>query len=471
MFFRKWMGVAASVAVGTVLVTGVAQIARAQQATQAQNQGGGTPPQKKVKDQGEYDLFNKFLKDFQGNTDPNTQLQDLATWTQKYPESDYKDDRIYYTEQVYAKMKQPDKVLEYGEQYLKTPSGQNKDTIRANALYMIALNAQAIGKPTPEQVEQGRAAAQELIDNLNVFFADNKKPANMSEADWTKTRGEVEKLANATLTWVNAAMAWTAMQPGDEAMQKKDYATAEQIYTQALQKYPNSGLAAYQLGRALIFQQNPDKNAKAIYEIARAAALDPAQGGLNPQMRTQVDNYLKKVYSDFHGSDEGLDQLKQQALTAPFPSADFKIQSKAEIEAAKQAQFQQEHPELAAWLAVKEKLVAPDGSTYFDSQVKGTQFPQLKGTVVDAKPACRSRELVVAVSDATTPEVTLKLDAALTGKPALGTAIQWEGVPSAFTQQPFMLTMDTEKAKVDGLNVTPCVAARPARKGTTKRKR
>jgi hypothetical protein len=53
--------------------------------------------------------------------------------------------------------------------------------------------------------------------------------------------------------------------------------------------------------------------------------------------------------------------------------------------------------------------------------------------------------------------ITLKLDAALSGKPTPG-EIQWEGVPSAFTPDPFMLTMDTEKAKIEGLQVTPCAA-------------
>ena len=70
--------------------------------------------------------------------------------------------------------------------------------------------------------------------------------------------------------------------------------------------------------------------------------------------------------------------------------------------------------------------------------------------------------------------ITLKLDTALTGKPTAG-EIQWEGVPSAFTADPFMLTMDTEKAKIEGLQVTPCTAAPPARpagkKGATPKKK
>jgi hypothetical protein len=46
--------------------------------------------------------------------------------------------------------------------------------------------------------------------------------------------------------------------------------------------------------------------------------------------------------------------------------------------------------------------------------------------------------------------------------------VQWEGVPSAFTPSPFLLTMDTEKAQIDGLKVTPCVAV-PAHSGAKKK--
>ena len=79
-------------------VTGTAQLANAQ------------APEKKVKDQGEYDIFNQTLKD----ANAAEQIKDLDTWTQKYPESDYKDDRFLYYLQAYNAAKMPAKVLEVG---------------------------------------------------------------------------------------------------------------------------------------------------------------------------------------------------------------------------------------------------------------------------------------------------------------------------------------------------------------------
>ena len=67
--------------------------------------------------------------------------------------------------------------------------------------------------------------------------------------------------------------------------------------------------------------------------------------------------------------------------------------------------------------------------------------------------------------------MTLKLDAAATGKPETGTEIQFKGVPAAFVKDPFMLTMDAEKANVEGLKMTPCAgAAPPAKKAVPKKK-
>ena len=119
-------------------------------------------------------------------------------------------------------------------------------------------------------------------------------------------------------------------------------------------------------------------------------------------------------------------------------------------------------------MGIKKQLADAGGEQYFEGTLKNAAVPKLKGTVVEGKPACRSKELLVALSDATHAEVSLKLDAALTGKPEAGVEIQWEGVPSAFTKDPFMLTMDTEKAKIENLKTTPCAAA-PAKKAAPRK--
>jgi len=95
----------------------------------------------------------------------------------------------------------------------------------------------------------------------------------------------------------------------------------------------------------------------------------------------------------------------------------------------------------------------------------------LNGALVDARPACRPKELLVALPmpDTSKPyraEITVKLDKPLAGQPALDSEFQWQGVAAAFTREPFMLTVNAETAKLDGLKTTPC-ATTVVRPGAT----
>ena len=123
-------------------------------------------------------------------------------------------------------------------------------------------------------------------------------------------------------------------------------------------------------------------------------------------------------------------------------------------------------------MKIRAQLEDTNADQYFQGQLKDAAVPQLTGTLVEAKPACRPRELFVAVPlpGAQKPlkaEISLKLDKPLGGQPELDSEFRWEGVPSAFTKEPLMLTMDTELAKISGLKTTPCTAT-PAGPGSKK---
>jgi hypothetical protein len=216
--------------------------------------------------------------------------------------------------------------------------------------------------------------------------------------------------------------------------------------------------------------KNDEVRPKAIYEFIRTLVIDPSVAGT--QDPNKMKGILEGTYVNYHGGSDGLDQLKEQAKNNPLPPDNFTIENATVVSAKKQAQFESQYPQLAMWLKIKGALAAADGQSYFDNQLKNAAVPKLKGTIVEGKPACRSKELIVAVPEPNQqnaqPVITLKLDSALSGKPAPGDEIHWEGVPSAFTPDPFMLTMDTEKAKIEGLKVTPCAGGAPARPGAKK---
>lgn len=450
-WFRTFTAAAALTGLGAVYLA-IAPIARAQ----------APATQKKPKDTAEYDLFNSVVKDIQGNNTAKA-VSDLDTWVQKYPDSDYKEDRPYYYMQAYSKANppQPEKVLQYGQQLMdkgltKTFTDAEGPTIILNTLYLVTSTVAAMPNATTDQLALGDKAAHQLLDYLPTFFAAEKKPAGTTDAAWTQARGQLETAAKKSLL----AMALT---PGNQLMAKKpqDCPGAEVAYKKGLMVYPDSAMLAYQLALSLRCQQkdHPEKIPQAVYEFERAAVIDPTLGG--GANAKQIQDFADSAYNTVHGSSEGLDQLKTQVKSSPLPPDGFTIKTATQIAQEKEQQFEQSNPQLALWMKIKGQLADTNGDQYFTDQLKGAGVPQLRGTLVGAMPECRPKELMVAVPlpDAKQPlqaEITLKLDMALTGKPDLNQEFHWEGVPSSFTKDPFMLTMDVEKDKVDGLNMTPC---------------
>ena len=112
------------------------------------------------------------------------------------------------------------------------------------------------------------------------------------------------------------------------------------------------------------------------------------------------------------------------------------------------------------WTIIKTALTAPDGQDYFENNLKGAMVPGgadgldlLIGTLVSAEPVAQPAFLIVAISDAKTPEVTLRFkdsewrDTHLNGPLMLGSIVQFEGVPISFTREPFMLTFEVSVTK------------------------
>jgi tetratricopeptide (TPR) repeat protein len=435
------------------------------------DQGKAAPAAKKVKDQGEYDIFNEALKDA---ATPQKEIADLDTWTQKYPDSDYKWDRLYMYMQAYGKMSppQPQKLVEYGTKLMgqdmkKIFTGPNGPLTVLDVLYKVATSVPALPNPTPEQIDLGKKAAQELKTEADAYFVPANKPASTSDAAWTKAKGDLESAADHSLLALE-------LMPASQAMARKDCATAEPLYVKALQDHPTSAFISYQLANAMVCLQTKDPSMvpKAIYEFQRAAVIDPTLGDPANDPK-KLTTYADSLYTRVHGSDEGLAQLKETAKQNPLPPDGFVIKTKEQVAAEKDAEFAKSNPKLALWNGIKTALTAPDGEQYFADKLKDSAVPQLRGLLVEGKPACRSKELLVYVpgESQTGPqpaEITIKLDTALSGKPEAGSEVLWEGVPTAFTKSPFMLTMDAEKAKVE-VKTTPCAA--PARKGAPAKKK
>src|SRR5580658_10351402 len=92
-----------------------------------------------------------------------------------------------------------------------------------------------------------------------------------------------------------------------------------------------------------------------------------------------------------------------------------------------------EKPDARLWHMLKETLTGPDGQTYFEMDMKGSQLPLLVGKLVSAEPADRPSVLVLQMYDSDRPEVTLHLtdgrqEAHMPGPIAIGSSIRFLGI-------------------------------------------
>jgi hypothetical protein len=425
-------------ALGLVLLVGVAQ---QQASAQAQQQG----PQ--WKDQQEYDMYNAVVKE----NDPKKKLSLINAWKDKYPDTQYKTQRMQLYLNAYVQLNDFPNVLAVLYELL---SASPKDLQIMSPIMYYTIQSNAV---TPAALDQAEKAANSTLANLD------NKPATIKDDQWPVAKKQFESMAHKTLGWV--------------AMQRKNAEVAKQEFLKTLTLDPNQSEVAYWLGNTLRAEKKPETVSQALYYYARAATYD-GQGSLPEPGRRQLDDYLKKAYVGYHGSEEGLAELKATAKTQPAPPADFKVKTATEIAAEKEEQFKKTNPQLAMWMSLKKELTGPNGQQFFDG-MKGADVPggakigdisvtEFRGTIIAAKPAVRSKELVLGISDAQTPEVTLKLDAPLTGKPEIGSEVEFDGIASGFTPDPFMVTFDVEKAKLKGLKMgsapAPVQKKRPAGK-------
>ena len=449
--FSKYLGV---VTLSAVLSTILLPTAVAQQAAGQAAQATPAPGSKQVKDKGEYDLFQAVTTE----QSPQKRLDLLNQWTQKYADTDFKKERLLFYLTTYQQLNKPADMIDTANKILAIDP---KDMTALYWLTTLSLSSGSQGDSSPANLDRAEKAAQGMLANLDDTFSDAKKPANADAAAWAKAKTGMAAIAHKGLGWV--------------AMVRKNAEPAVNEFKQSLAADPNQGEVLYWLGTTLYGTKDEAKIPEGLFYYARAQQYD-GPGALAPAGRTQIDGFLTRAYKGYHGSTEGLDQLKALAKANPTPPPDFKIKSVKEIA---QEQVAKENAEAAAdpagvmWKRIKAELVGANAETYFNGTLKDAGLPELKGKVVSATPAAKPTTIVLAMSDDSTPEVTLKLaeGTAMAGKAEPGTPITFTGaVPKSFTPNPLMVTMEVEKANIKGWPAPAAPAPRPRPAGARKKK-
>jgi hypothetical protein len=413
---------------------------------------------KEWKDRAEYDLYESAQKD----ANATTRLATLEKWKQSYPNSDFAEGRRDMILTTYQNLNQPRQVIDLSKEILQDHPNN------FHAISAILQAVQTLKPPTAADLDLAEKTANYVYDHLDDVYAAANKPEGATDAQWAQAKAQSRPYAIQTIKWVIDT----------HKDQSKDNAAAEEQLTKLLQKDPTQTSVAYDLAGTILAQakQKPEEQPVALFYYARAAAYD-GPGALPSADRNNIKTYLAKVYPQYHGSAEGLDQLLALAKTNGAPPADFKIKSTADLateQAAKEAEEAAKNPMLTLWVkTLKENLIKDDGDMFFEMNVKDAALPggangvmKFKGKIVSMTPANRPKEIDLAIEHAGVADAKLTFEAALPGKMETGEELEFDGQAKSFTKEPFMITFAVDKDALVGWTGKNA----PAKKATTKKK-
>jgi hypothetical protein len=382
------------------------------------------PAQPQYKNPAEYTLYDSILKD----TNPKTRLDKLQEWQSKYADTDFEKQRKALFLDTYIKLNQPKDAVAEAKQIL---ADDPKDF---TSLYytMYFTRPLAGDNPTLEVLDQGEKAATAFLANIDT------PPPNVTADQWKAARPPMEILGHSTLGWI--------------AMQRKSWDAAEGEFQKTLALDANNAEVDYFMGSVIVGEKNPQKMSAELFYFARAATYE-GTGALAPAGRQKVLAFVTRAYKNYHGSDEGFNDLVTLAKAQPAPAANYHIRTAAEIAQEQQKKQEAEdakNPQLKLWKDIKGQLTAADGATYFSSSMKDALLPTLKGKVVKLEPEVKPKTVVLALEDGTTADATLKFEMPLAGKVEPGTELSFEGVPASYTATPYMVVFNVEPDKLHG---------------------
>jgi hypothetical protein len=420
-------------------VAGQAQTAQQQPAAPQGGQQGAPAQKKEIKDPAEYNAYMGAIQ----ASDANAKAQALESFTTQYPNSVMKEDALELLMRTYQGLQNQQKTMETANRLLQA----NPNNVTALALLSFLHKAMAQqGQDPQNNLAQARQFGEKGLAALPNF----PKPEGMSDLDFAKLKDNLAGIFNASI--------------GVAAYTSKDFATAQKALQDAVNTTPNDFSVVYPLALAYFDSPQPDP-LKGIWYTARAAAVAPT-----PQAKQQVSEFGRRKYIKYHGGDDGWTDVLSAAAAAPVPPQGWSIKP-APTPAEQAATMVQQKP--VAQMSFDEiQFILTSGnqeaSNQVWTQIQGKPLAMV-GNVVQATP----NQIMIAGTyddiNANPPKADITLNmagdipAARIPKP--GQQLAFQGKPSSFTPEPFMVIMD------DGaLVVQKGAASSTAKKGTATKK-
>jgi tetratricopeptide (TPR) repeat protein len=393
-----------------------------QGAGQAQ-QGAPAQQKKEIKDPAEYNAYMAAIN----SQDPKAKAQGLEGFLTQYPNSVMKIDALEQLMRAYQGSGDVPKTMEAANRVLQ--ADPNNVTALALLSYLYRLKAQGEQDPAASQdLAQAGQFGQRGLQALPTY----QKPEGMADLDFAKLKDQLGGIFNGSV--------------GLAALGAKNYPQAQKALQDAVTALPPNDPSAFSLVYPLALsylnnpQATPQETVTGIWYVARAANLAPT-----PQYKASIGTFGQHKYDRYHGGDDGWTDVLAAAASSPTPPAGWTIKP-APTPAEQAANMVQAKP--VAQMSFDEiQFVLTSGN----QQAADTVWQAIKdkplalggGKLISAT----STELTIAESyddiNATPPkaDITLTMAGEIPAKlmPKEGQNIDFQGKPSEYTPNPFMM--------------------------------
>jgi tetratricopeptide (TPR) repeat protein len=404
----------------------------------ASPQAAGQEKKPQWKSRDEYDAFTAMT----GEKDPSKKITLAEAFLKKFADTDFKD--LVYVSMMgaYQQLGQSDKAIDAARKTLEL----NPDSLQA--LSYLSFVFPFVFKPTDAdattQLSRADSDGRRGLEALQKL----QKPANVTDEQFNQYVKSQRAIFNGAIGFV--------------ALQRKDYAAAITSFKMAAEDNPSDVYTFYRLGVAYV-SSDPRDYDNAIWNLARSVSL--AKAAKNPA-EPEIEKYLKQVYINYHGNQEGLPDIIAQAAGSPTPPEGFKV---APMEVPEKTG----NPNIDAFnqLAVPLKLGGERAQKVWDS-LKGQPLG-LGGFIDSVEKGSEAGVYLVRIDlldDSKAEEGVYDIELRDSTQPDVknlgkGDIVRFQGKIAAYNVTPnFVLTLDGTIIDPDPLPAQPKPKPRPTRR-------
>ena len=262
------------------------------QAAQAKPQWSGTE---------EYQAWQAVMAE----KTPSKLISLADAFLQKYPNSPGKVQVLTALMGAYFQSNDAAKAVETGQKLLVADPDNLDALTLLSYVFPFTFNLKPDDPEFNTKLSRADSDAHHGLEVLQKL----QKPADVSEEKFKQYVQPKRSIFNNCIGFV--------------ALQRKDYAASITALKAGSVDNPSDVYTFYREGLAYLYSTPPDTD-HALWYIARAVALAQASKPPNPA-GDEINKFLRRAYVNYHGNDQGLQDVITQAAATVDPPAGFKV--------------------------------------------------------------------------------------------------------------------------------------------------